>query len=98
MTEQAEQLTWWANLADIPETPPIPAGLIPRPASPADIESLASIIELMVRPDFRRRGLAEFLVRSAASTLRAQGEKVVGLRVMSNNTPAIRLYSKLGFK
>jgi ribosomal protein S18 acetylase RimI-like enzyme len=55
------------------------------------------IIEVMVHPEHRRRGLAECLISHAARELTRQGKRIVALRVMSNNTGALRLYRKLGF-
>jgi ribosomal protein S18 acetylase RimI-like enzyme len=55
------------------------------------------VIELMVHPDHRGRGLAEHLMLTAARRLAARGERTMALRVMSDNTKALALYEKLGF-
>jgi ribosomal protein S18 acetylase RimI-like enzyme len=55
------------------------------------------IIEVMVHPAHRRRGLASFLMSLAARELKRRGMETVALRVMSDNTSALRLYHKLGF-
>ncbi len=51
----------------------------------------------MVHPDFRQRGLGLRLFAKAASQLEREGHERVGLRVMSDNLPAVNLYQKLGF-
>lgn len=55
------------------------------------------IIEVMVRPDYRRRGLAENCIIAAASELHAHNKRSVALRVMSDNEGALALYRGLGF-
>lgn len=55
------------------------------------------IIEVMVHPDHRRKGLARFAVLETASRLLVQRAGTVGLRVMSDNEAAVKLYNGLGF-
>jgi ribosomal-protein-alanine N-acetyltransferase len=55
------------------------------------------IIEVMVHPDHRRRGLAECMIKAAAGRLAKAGRQTVALRVMSDNTKALPLYHRLGF-
>jgi len=55
------------------------------------------IIQLMVHPDHRKLGLAEFLIQNAAAKLDSKGAQTVALRVMSGNRRARNLYSKCGF-
>jgi ribosomal protein S18 acetylase RimI-like enzyme len=55
------------------------------------------LIEVMVDPAHRKRGLAECLICAAARELLRQGGRTVALRVMSDNLGALRLYGKLGF-
>jgi ribosomal protein S18 acetylase RimI-like enzyme len=55
------------------------------------------IIEVIVHPEHRRRGLAEYLMIDTASRLVGQGRKTVSLRVMSNNEGALSLYGRMGF-
>lgn len=55
------------------------------------------IIDLMVHPHHRRKGLAEHLVRTAARAVADNGSTHVALRVLKNNVPALALYQKLGF-
>lgn len=56
------------------------------------------LIEVIVHPDHRRRGLARSAVLQASSTLLANGEQTVALRVMSDNEAALKLYRELGFR
>jgi ribosomal protein S18 acetylase RimI-like enzyme len=56
------------------------------------------IIEVMVHPDHRRKGLALYLILETARRLASTGRHTVALRVMSENTGAVRLYRRLGFR
>lgn len=58
----------------------------------------AHIISLAVHPNYRRRGAAMFLMKTLLVKFRMKGVKSVRLEVRVSNTPAIRLYEKLGFK
>lgn len=55
------------------------------------------IIEVMVHPLHRRHGLAEGLISNSARGLMYRGRTTLGLRVMSDNTAALKLYGELGF-
>lgn len=55
------------------------------------------IIEVMIHPDHRRRGLAEHLMIAVARQLATRGRNSMALRVMSDNESARVLYKKLGF-
>jgi ribosomal protein S18 acetylase RimI-like enzyme len=56
------------------------------------------IINLFVHPDARRRGLALYMIVAAARTLALKGKATAALRVISDNTGALRLYERLGFR
>jgi ribosomal protein S18 acetylase RimI-like enzyme len=55
------------------------------------------IIEVMVHPGHRQKGLARYAMQSAAREVARRGKGTVALRVMSDNGEALSLYSKLGF-
>ena len=56
------------------------------------------IVNLNVANDYRRRGLAQKLILTACGAyLRSLRSCYVALDVAKTNTPAIRLYDKLGF-
>lgn len=57
----------------------------------------ANIDAVSVRADARRKGIGEGLVRTALNALKAEGASEAFLEVRSQNTPAVRLYEKLGF-
>jgi ribosomal protein S18 acetylase RimI-like enzyme len=61
-----------------------------------DVADLAFVIDLFTHPDHRGRGLAGRLVRAALAAVGP--DRVVGLRVESDNGPAVRLYRRLGFR
>lgn len=58
----------------------------------------ASVNELFVDPEYRRRGIATELMKRAFDYLETVGVTRVRLNVMMGNRAAIRLYCKLGFK
>lgn len=60
-----------------------------------DVSDLVFVIDLFTEPDHRRRGLGEALL--AASLNAIDTDRIVGLRVDSENTAAVSLYRKLGF-
>lgn len=55
------------------------------------------IIELFVDREHRRRGIGRLLIRRCLGALRQAGAASVGLRVVSDNEPALRLYRSMGF-
>jgi len=66
------------------------AGERMRPVGWAEISAVAT------RPDHRRQGLGELLVRQVAAGIAARGE-VPMLHASTDNTTAIRLYEAMGF-
>jgi ribosomal protein S18 acetylase RimI-like enzyme len=52
---------------------------------------------VMIDPRFQRRGLGERLLRRSMAALWSQGERELLLFVTEGNTPAQRLYERLGF-
>ena len=57
----------------------------------------ADMMNLAVREEYRRRGIAEMLVNGLVAQLKAQGSRILLLEVRASNDPAIALYEKLGF-
>ncbi len=56
-------------------------------------------IEMLgVDPTWRGQGVGSCLIRHAENTARQQGAGQLALAVVSDNTPAIHLYKKVGFK
>lgn len=53
---------------------------------------------VMVAPDAQRQGLAEQVLRCSMAALWGQGESTLTLFVTDGNTPAQRLYARLGFR
>ncbi|MCC6025323.1 MAG: ribosomal protein S18-alanine N-acetyltransferase [Desulfurococcaceae archaeon] len=53
---------------------------------------------IAVREKWRRRGIGAELLKRALSECRSRGAKRAALEVAVDNEPALRLYSKLGFR
>jgi ribosomal protein S18 acetylase RimI-like enzyme len=58
----------------------------------------AGMLDLRVVSDRRRQGLATFLLSEAFVRLHGRGIVLVEAQTMQNNTPALALYEKLGFR
>jgi GNAT superfamily N-acetyltransferase len=55
------------------------------------------LVELNVRPEVQRQGLATFIIGEALQQLRTTGIALVEAQTMIHNTAALGLYRKLGF-
>ena len=62
------------------------------------IGDVAQINNIAVHPDFRRRRIAEGMLRSALEAMERHGVQFVSLEVRAGNTGARMLYDKLGFR
>jgi ribosomal protein S18 acetylase RimI-like enzyme len=58
----------------------------------------AHLFLLYVVPEHRRRGVGRALMEYAQTWAKARGDRQIGLQVFSSNTPALNLYSQLGFQ
>ncbi|GEM_PF-1674699 len=65
-------------------------------------EHVATLGALMIGKDYRRMGLAKYLIKEAISVAKndlRSSPKVIKISAFSNNEPALRLYEKkMGFK
>jgi GNAT superfamily N-acetyltransferase len=71
-----------------------------RPAGSAFVaihNGIAMLHALEIRPIFRRRGLAQVMMRAAAQWALAQGAGTLSVLVTLENQPAQGLYASLGF-
>ena len=57
----------------------------------------SDMMNVAVHPDFRRKGVAEMLVRELVAALAKKDNQCRTLEVRASNAPAISLYEKLGF-
>ena len=55
------------------------------------------MMNVAVRPDHRRKGIAESLIRALVQKLKECESHCLTLEVRASNAPAIALYEKLGF-
>lgn len=58
----------------------------------------ASITNVAVSPNFRKRGCGEQLVTEAKVEAKTAGAECIFLEVRASNEPALSLYKKLGFE
>jgi ribosomal protein S18 acetylase RimI-like enzyme len=66
---------------------------------PLELEKVAVIHEVSVRPEWRRKGLARALLTRALRQLREQGEQVIRLNTVAEfKTRASELYRSVGFR
>jgi len=56
------------------------------------------IMNLAVRPAFRRRGIARLMLEAAVRAARGEGATAVVLEVREGNVPAVALYESTGFQ
>ena len=58
----------------------------------------SDMMNLAVRPDARRQGVAQALLQALEAALRENGIRSLTLEVRAGNAPAIRLYTQAGFR
>jgi ribosomal protein S18 acetylase RimI-like enzyme len=61
-------------------------------------EKHLGIFDLVVDPEWRKQGIGEGLVNALLQWGRSQGAETAYLQVLSDNTDAIRLYDRIGFR
>ena len=91
---------WWHSITSDEEYDPallfIAADASGQPIGLALCWSSGFIKDIAVRPDHRGQGIGETLLRAAFATFQQRGLDHVDLKVKSANTPALRLYRRLG--
>ena len=55
------------------------------------------MMNIAVRPESRRRGIAAALIGELVSRLKGRGSRILRLEVRQSNAPAIALYEAMGF-
>lgn len=77
----------------------VPAGFLGAFVIESDYKPLTGVLGPMaVLPDFRRRGIAQYLVNEILCTLKEYGCEYAAVGTPAANVGAIRLYEKSGFK
>jgi ribosomal-protein-alanine N-acetyltransferase len=56
------------------------------------------INNIAVHPDFRRKGIAKYVLREILAKIKKEGVRFVTLEVRPSNKAALSLYRKLGFQ
>ncbi|MCE6993910.1 GNAT family N-acetyltransferase [Saccharothrix sp. S26] len=90
-----EELTPGHGVRVVAEEPE-PVGLVAG-VPHEDHSDVLYLYSMWVKPEFRRRGVGEALVRDVLVWARANGWARVRLRVFRDNATARRLYARLGF-
>ena len=96
--------TWQALLAQTVASPhhlPLLAEVADLPAGLAWANaegSSVTLYQVWVAPEHRGRGIAQALLARAVDWARQRGAKAVELDVTAGDTPAVRLYRKMGFR
>ncbi|WP_338761858.1 GNAT family N-acetyltransferase [Massilia sp. METH4] len=96
--------TWQALLAQAvaaPEQLPLLAEVAGESAGLtwAQVEGGNAVVyQVWVAPDYRGRGIARALLERAIGWARDRGATVMELGVTAGDTPAVRLYRRLGFE
>lgn len=62
------------------------------------IKEEVHINNIAVHPDFRRKGIARYVLREILAKVEKEGAKFVTLEVRPSNKAAISLYRRLGFQ
>lgn len=92
---------WWAMTRHDPEFDAnlcVVATAGGEPVGFALCWSSAFIKDLVVRPDWRRRGLGTALLQRASILLGMRGHQRIELKVLADNIAARRVYAHVGFR
>lgn len=91
---------WWRNLTGDSEFDPalvfVAADTSGQPIGVAQCWTPGFIKDIAVIPEWRGKGIGEALLLEAFTTFQRSGLPHVDLKVVSANTPAIRLYRRVG--
>ena len=87
------EATWLVRYRD-PTEGSVPVGTVQGLC----LDDWGAIQNLGIEPQHRGRGLGSLLLLSAAQGFRQAGLRRMHLEVTTDNTAAIRLYRRLGFK
>jgi len=60
--------------------------------------SIGHVVSIAVHPSFRRRGIGWMLMDRVEGEMASRGAKLVYLEVAVDNTPAISMYTKRGYR
>jgi len=62
------------------------------------VPHVAEISNVIVNPNFRRRGISTKMTELALEIAKEKEIKIVKIEVETKNIPALKLYKKIGFK
>ncbi len=95
----AEVDSWFASPSRLVDQSlvAIEAGLVVSAALLSRVDDMPLVAYLYTDPAWKGRGLAEGLMRALMTSLAASGHERIHLWVTAGNTPAERIYERLGF-
>lgn len=95
----AEVDAWFASPEPLPDRSlvALEGGGIVGAALLSRVDGIPFVAYLYTDPAWKRRGIAEGLVRAAMASLAETGEDRIHLWVTAGNTAAERIYDRLGF-
>jgi ribosomal-protein-alanine N-acetyltransferase len=64
----------------------------------SELESLAHLLKIVVRPSWRQMGLGRRMIQEGIQTLVGKGFERIFLEVEENNVDAVNLYQTMGFR
>jgi ribosomal protein S18 acetylase RimI-like enzyme len=65
---------------------------------PENVDPFASYAAMAVAPEARGRGLGRLIMQDTVDEAAERGDRSVLLEVFEHNTPAVKLYERLGFR
>ena len=88
------EATWLCRYREPATNQPLAVGTIQG----LEVDGWGAIQNLGISPSYRGRGLGSFLLQRAADGFKRSGLRRMHLEVTTDNTAAIRLYERMGFK
>ena len=88
---------WWVYAEALPH-PPIAGLWLGSAIDQQRGDRHSYVLMLYVSPAHRRQGIATALLKVAQVWAQQQGDRQLGLQVLGDNSAAIALYTKLGYR
>ena len=93
----SETPLWWVETEALPRSP-VACLWLGNAVDQQWGDRHSYVLVLYVLPEHRRHGLATGLLATAQAWAQARGDRQIGLQVFADNTAALALYRKLGYR